>query len=229
MIPLFTFEPEEKAHLLNLLEPLDLSPYKSYTGFSEGIRRLHSDVPARFLSACQIIRSERANHQQKIHVIRNCPMDRLIPELDPEDPVKDKHVKKTQFVSEAFLELFAQLTGTPLLSYETRNEGDFFTDVIAIKKYSGQLTGFSDSELVFHNDRTAHKVRADYITVTADAELTHVTTWRCPISIQPKVRPANALRSRSLGQRNFDTWVNSASAATSNGTENQRKAWLGIL
>ncbi|KPW08643.1 taurine catabolism dioxygenase TauD, TfdA family protein [Pseudomonas amygdali] len=165
MIPLFTFEPEEKAHLLNLLEPLDLSPYKSYTGFSEGIRRLHSDVPARFLSACQIIRSERANHQQKIHVIRNCPMDRLIPELDPEDPVKDKHVKKTPFVSEAFLELFAQLTGTPLLSYETRNEGDFFTDVIAIKKYSGQLTGFSDSELVFHNDRTAHKVRADYITL----------------------------------------------------------------
>lgn len=29
MIPLFTFEPEEKAHLLNLLEPLDLSPYKA--------------------------------------------------------------------------------------------------------------------------------------------------------------------------------------------------------
>ncbi|WP_247618070.1 hypothetical protein [Pseudomonas syringae] len=27
------------------------------------------------------------------------------------------------------------------------------------------MTGFSDSELVFHNDRTAHKVRADYITL----------------------------------------------------------------
>lgn len=24
MIPLFTFEPEEKAHLLNLLEPLEI-------------------------------------------------------------------------------------------------------------------------------------------------------------------------------------------------------------
>ncbi|RML39067.1 hypothetical protein APX70_07186 [Pseudomonas syringae pv. maculicola] len=44
--------------------------------------------------------------------------------------------------------------------------------------------------------------------------MTHVPTWRCPISIQPKVRPANALRSRSLGQRNFGSWVNSASAAT---------------
>ncbi|MFH7422931.1 taurine catabolism dioxygenase TauD, partial [Pseudomonas syringae pv. tagetis] len=80
----------------------------------------------------------------------------------PEDPVKDKYLKKTQFLSEGFLELFAQLTGTPLLSYETRNEGDYFTDVIAIKKKSGQLTGYSHSELELHNHRTAHRVRAAY-------------------------------------------------------------------
>jgi L-asparagine oxygenase len=122
-------------------------------------------VPPRFVKECQDISHERASHQQRIHVIRNCPLDPVIPELDPEDPVTDKHLKKNRFISEAFLELFAQLTITPLLSYETRNQVDFFTDVIAIKKYSGQLTGFSDSELVFHNDRTAHKVRADYITL----------------------------------------------------------------
>ncbi|KPX10136.1 hypothetical protein [Pseudomonas syringae] len=109
MIPLFTFEPEENAHLLNLLEPLDLSPYKSYTGFSEGIRRLHSDVPARFLSACQIIRSERANHQQKIHVIRNCPMDRLIPELDPEDPVRINTSRKHRLSVRPFLSCLRNL------------------------------------------------------------------------------------------------------------------------
>ncbi|RMU26142.1 hypothetical protein, partial [Pseudomonas avellanae] len=62
--------------------------------------------------------------------------------------------------------------------------------------------------------------------VIADAELPHLPTWRCPISIQPKVRPANALRGISLGQRNFGSWVNSASAATddsleSNMVENQ--------
>ncbi|POP75306.1 BPSL0761 family protein [Pseudomonas syringae] len=50
--------------------------------------------------------------------------------------------------------------------------------------------------------------------IIADPELTHMPTWRCPISIQPKVRPANSLRSRSLGQRNFASWVNSTSAAT---------------
>ncbi|RMR94750.1 putative relaxase/mobilization nuclease MobA [Pseudomonas coronafaciens pv. garcae] len=58
--------------------------------------------------------------------------------------------------------------------------------------------------------------------VTADAELTHVPTWRRPISIQPKVRPANALRSRSLGQRNFGSWVNSASAATSSALSSKK-------
>lgn len=165
MIPLFIFEAGEKSQLLSLLEQVQLSPYKNYSDFSEAIKELHSRVPQRFVKACQLISDERARHQQKIHVIRNCPMDQVIPELDPDDPVSDKHLKKNKFISEAFLELFAQLTGTPLLSYETRNQGDFFTDVIAIKKYSGQLTGFSDSELVFHNDRTAHKVRADYITL----------------------------------------------------------------
>ena len=165
MIPLFTFEAGEKAQLLSLLEQTRLSPYKNYADFSEEIRQLHPLAPARFVKACQDISNERARHQQKIHVIRNCPMDTVIPDLDADDPVSDKHLKKTRFISEGFLELFAQLTGTPLLSYETRNQGDFFTDVIAIKKYSGQLTGFSDSELVFHNDRTAHKVRADYITL----------------------------------------------------------------
>ncbi len=50
------------------------------------------------------------------------------------------------------------------------------------------------------------------IAVNADVELIHLPTWRCPMSVQSQVRPANALRSGSLGQRNFGSWVNSASA-----------------
>lgn len=165
MTPRFIFAPEEKAQLFQLLERSSVSPYTHYPAFSEEIKNLRHLAPPRFITLCQEIFHERATQQQKIHVIRNCPLDVVIPDLDPNDPVKDKYLKKTRFISEAFLELFAQLTHTPLLSYETRNQGDFFTDVIAIKKYSGQLTGFSDSELVFHNDRTAHKVRADYITL----------------------------------------------------------------
>ncbi|MFJ4374952.1 taurine catabolism dioxygenase TauD [Pseudomonas japonica] len=165
MLPLLTFTTDEKANLISLLDQCRLNPYSEYSAFSEQIRDLHAQVPLRFLQACDTIAEQRAINQQKIHVLRNCPLDLEIPDLDAEDPVADKYRKKTRFISEGFLELFAQLTGTPLLSYETRNHGDFFTDVIAIKRYSGQLTGFSDSELVFHNDRTAHRVRADYVTL----------------------------------------------------------------
>lgn len=165
MLPLLTLTADEKAQLINLLNQCRLNPYQNYSAFSEQIHGLQTQAPLRLLQACKTITEQRAENQQKIHVIRNCPLDDEIPELDAEDPVTDKYRKKTRFISEAFLELFAQLTGTPLLSYETRNKGDFFTDVIAIKRYSGQLTGFSDSELVFHNDRTAHRVRADYVTL----------------------------------------------------------------
>lgn len=47
-------------------------------------------------------------------------------------------------------------------------------------------------------------------TVIADAELTQLLTWRCPISIQPKVRPANVLQSRSLGRRRRIRWQTQA-------------------
>ncbi|MHB9490870.1 division plane positioning ATPase MipZ [Pseudomonas amygdali] len=58
---------------------------------------------------------------------------------------------------------------------------------------------------------------SEALRVAADAELTLLPTWHCPISIKSKVRPANALRSISLGQRNFGSRVNSASAATEQG------------
>jgi hypothetical protein len=92
-------------------------------------------------------------------------MDEEIPLLDKEDPIADKHRKKKTFVGETFLALFGQLVRTPLLSYGTRFNGDFFIDVVAINRYRGMQTGFSDSELVFHNDRTAHPVRADFISL----------------------------------------------------------------
>jgi hypothetical protein len=122
-------------------------------------------VPEFFRDACHRIADERRAGVSDIHVLTNCPIDEVIPELSPEDPVRDKHERKTTFVAEALLELFAQLTGVPLLAYGSRNNGDFFTDVIAIKKYEGKQTGFSDSELVMHNDRTAHWARADFITL----------------------------------------------------------------
>ncbi|MFJ4680843.1 MULTISPECIES: taurine catabolism dioxygenase TauD [unclassified Kitasatospora] len=167
MQPLYTMTDAEREELFAVLATVDKQPYRDYLAFSAAVHDLidRGEVPAFFTEVCERIRLDRESGTAVAHVLRNCPLDREIPELDLDDPIADKHAKKTTFVSEAFLALFGHLVRTPLLSYGTRFNGDFFVDVIAINRYSGLQTGFSDSELVFHNDRTAHPVRADYISL----------------------------------------------------------------
>ncbi|MFF7727247.1 TauD/TfdA family dioxygenase [Streptomyces sp. NPDC008001] len=167
MEPLYVLTDAERDELYAVLETIGKNPYEDYPAFSRAVAGVvdRGEVPAFFRDVCERIRHDRETGVSEAHALRNCPLDREIPVLDLDDPVADKHAKKKTFVGEAFLELFGQLVGTPLLSYATRFNGDFFTDVIAINKYSGMQTGFSDSELVFHNDRTAHPVRADFISL----------------------------------------------------------------
>lgn len=167
MKALYHFNDVERTTISEIFRKVEADPYKDYTSFSKQVKSVSRDpelLPV-LAEIAQEIRDHRRSGDTNVHVLRNCPLDEAIPELDNDDPVKSKYEKKKTFESETFLALFAELTGTPLLSYGSRNSGDFFTDVIAINRYSGQLTGFSDSELVYHNDRTAHDVRADYITL----------------------------------------------------------------
>jgi hypothetical protein len=122
-------------------------------------------VPPVLIEVTDRIRKDRETGVGYAHALRNCPLDEHIPLLDQDDPLEDKYAKKTTFVGESFLQLFGHLVATPLLSYGTRFNGDFFIDVIAINRYRGKQTGYSDGELAFHNDRTAHPVRADFITL----------------------------------------------------------------
>ncbi len=142
-------------------------PYTDYLGFSRTVAGIVAAgaVPRRLLTACSRIREERHDGTADAHVVRNCPTDPWIPDIGNEDPTAEKLARKRTFVSEGFLELFGQLVGTPLLSYASRFGGAFFTDVVTINRYRGMQTGYSDGEVVFHNDRTAHSVRADYITL----------------------------------------------------------------
>lgn len=173
------FTDTERDDLHALLSTVDAHPYRDPVGFSRTVGRLagRGDVPPAFLDVTERIRKDREAGIAFAHALRNCPLDADIPLLDQEDPLTDKYAKKTTFVAESFLQLFGQLVGTPLLAYGTRFNGDFFTDVIAINRYRGKQTGFSDGELAFHNDRTAHPVRADYITLLGmrcpDADITY--------------------------------------------------------
>jgi hypothetical protein len=167
MDPCRVFTDAERDELYDVLSAVDANPYRDYPAFARAVAALADGdrVPAFFADACARIRRDRESGSTEAHVLRNCPLDAQIPLLDHDDPLNDKYAKKRTFVGEALLALFARLVETPLLAYGTRSNGDFFTDVIAHNKYSGQLTGFSDGELTFHNDRTAHPVRADFITL----------------------------------------------------------------
>ncbi|GIH26483.1 hypothetical protein Aph01nite_47930 [Acrocarpospora phusangensis] len=163
MQPFYEFSGAERAELAGLLGSVRANPYDDYPSFAAEVAAL--PAPAYFREVCARIRAERESGVSDVHALRDCPIDEVVPELGDEDPIGDKYARKRTFVGEAFLALFAGLCGTPLMAYGSRNNGDFFTDVVAISRYSGQQTGFSDSELVFHNDRTAHWARADFISL----------------------------------------------------------------
>lgn len=167
MDPIHTFSDDERDRLSSVLATVTENPYKDYPPFSRSVGALADKgaVPAEFVDVCRTIQYERRSGAAEAHALRNCPMDEEIPVLDHDDPVGSKYAAKHTFVGEAFLELFSRLTATPLLAYATRFNGDFFTDVVAHNKYRGKQTGFTDGDLVFHNDRTAHRIRADHITL----------------------------------------------------------------
>lgn len=162
-----TIPDQDRERLAADLGTVEVSPYKDYPTFRRQVAEVASTrgVPDAFRQACELIAAQRADGSVLAHVLRNCPIDTDVPVLNHDDPSSDKRARKITFVGEAFLELFAQATGTPLLAYAARFGGDFFTDVIAINRYRGKQTGYSDGEVVYHNDRTAHPVRGDYITL----------------------------------------------------------------
>lgn len=151
--------------IYSLLTGIGNNPYKNYLGFRDEITNLikKNVIPQEFLDVSQEVISDRQNGTTYAHLLINCPIDEVRPIFDHGNPVEDKYRKKTTFVGEAFLELVSQLWDMPPLAYDTRNNGDFFHDVYAQSKYSGTQTQKTDSELFYHNDRTAHHVRADYL------------------------------------------------------------------
>ncbi|MDR3713348.1 MAG: hypothetical protein P4L51_11065 [Puia sp.] len=141
MNPLYSFSDVECDTLLATLQRVTENPYRDYNSFARAILYLveMNEVPAFFRDVCATIKHQRVAAISNIHVLRNCPIDREVPYLNSDDPLSDKYTKKRTFIGEAFLALFAQLVRNPLLAYGTRHNGDFFTDVVAINRYSVSL------------------------------------------------------------------------------------------
>lgn len=163
----YEFSQEDKSLLENLLSKNKINPYTQYRSFKDYIATFITTgvVPPSLIQACNQIVEERAYHGIHVHVLKNCPIDVELPCLDLDNPVGHKYAAKKTFIGEGFLEIMAQLQGTPLFSYQSRNNGDFFTDLVSFNKFKGKKTGFTDGDLIYHSDRSYHAVRADYVSL----------------------------------------------------------------
>ena len=162
---MITYAVEESTALTELLSDVTADPYKSYCSFRDEVEdlvRLGESRSPHFVKLCQSVVADRRNGLN-VHLVKNCVIDKDVPIYDSDDPVTSKYRKKETFVAEGFLLLFSLLTKTPILGYETRNNGDMYQDVFAQSKYSGTQTQKTDGELYFHNDRTAHRIRAEFL------------------------------------------------------------------
>lgn len=169
MEPIYTLSDGERHEIFVALADIAANPYTDYVAFRKAVVELavSTSLPHFLPDACMKMREERASGIANVHVLRNCPLDRELPPLSPDDPLSDKYAKKKTFIGEAFVALVAELGGTPLLAYSGTNEGRFFDDVIAITRYSGMQSAFGDRDLVYHNDRSAHWARPDLVSLLA--------------------------------------------------------------
>lgn len=161
----FILPESKKAELLNFLSENPYNPYKDYVLFkeyiSDNLDLIKNNIIFQF---CNDIKRDQVN-DINFHVIKNCPLDVNKIKLSLDNSLEDKYKRKKTFISEGFLTLISIVTEKPILAYTTRNNGDMFNDVIGEKKYANTQTQKSNGELYYHNDRTAHSVRADYLSL----------------------------------------------------------------
>ena len=107
-----------------------------------------------FVQACERVRQERKDQGINAHLLKTYHSTPSFQNLISPIPLTIS-TPKAHLCREALLELFAQLTDSPLLAYRTRNNGDFSMMFMPtkIQQHSNAKT---DGELYYHNDRTAH-------------------------------------------------------------------------
>jgi L-asparagine oxygenase len=168
----FSVSQVEHEALVRGFSRIKSNPYTDYSQFRFDIRAIVAEpsFPDGVKNMCQEIQESRAMNERLHFLIHNLPVDRDVPDFNTaanSDPLAAKYRVKQTFLGEAVQEMFSQLTGAPLLAYSTRNNGDFFQDVISEQKYKGTQTQKTDGELYPHNDRTAHDVRPDILNLLA--------------------------------------------------------------
>ena len=155
---------QERDNLADSLEAAKANPYRGYEDFCLEIRKIaQSTVTPTALREYVARRRTQSAADNPIGLIKNTPIDSSLPVFDHEEPVLSKHALKRTFVAEGFLTLYAELAGTPGISYENANDGDVFHDIYPILGLENGLSQKTLGPIPFHRDLANHFVRPDYL------------------------------------------------------------------
>ncbi|MEX3763041.1 hypothetical protein [Paraburkholderia phenoliruptrix] len=162
----FHFSAQESSHLQQELMGISDNPYRDYASFEAAIDSAISrgSVPGSFIEFCEERR--KANTYEEPYVIlRNCPIDRDLPFLDYDDPVNDKRARKSTYVAEAFLLLYAKLMHQEPIGYANVNDGDIFQDIHPKRSLANSQSQKALKPIFFHKDLANHFVRPDWVNI----------------------------------------------------------------
>lgn len=162
----FIFAENEKHGLVGAMLELDRNPYSEYDAFSDTVDDLVASgvAPKRFANFCES-RREVTLFDDPYVLMKNCPIDPVVPYLDFDEPVLDKRANKKTFVAEGFLQFYAVLMGQSPIGYINSNGGDVFQDIHPKRDSAETQTQKTLGALPFHNDYANHNVRPDWVNI----------------------------------------------------------------
>lgn len=166
MNPQFVFNEIEKEALVSKFSNITISPYKFYPAFKHQVRQLVTGTSelSRFIHYIDFWRSS-STYENPFLFLSNCPIDQEIPIYNMSDPVRDKYENKKTFVSEVFLQLYADLAGQHPISYLNVNDGDVFQDIYPKEALKDTQSQKALGPIYFHKDLANHFVRPDFVNI----------------------------------------------------------------
>lgn len=181
----FRFIDTERDMLVNRLSTTKTNPYKDYRAFRSELREIVETEPGlqRFRAFMTTTRQE-SRYDNPFTFVENCPIDRDLPELGNADPVNAKRKKKTTFIAEGFLQLYAELAGEHPISYANVNDGDVFQDIFPKEALKDTQSQKALGPIWFHKDLANHFARPDAVNIICLHSFDENSIWTTFVSNQ---------------------------------------------
>ena len=163
----YIFSRAENHALVNALTSIRENPYTEYAAFQNAVMRLIRDddrISIDFRNFCSG-RKYAKLYDEPYVLLRNCPVDPELPELDLDSPVVDKRSRKQTYVAEGFLLLYARLMDQEPIGYANVNDGDIFQDIHPMRSMMETQSQKAAKAIYFHKDLANHFVRPDWVNI----------------------------------------------------------------